>query len=43
MFRLSMNHLHASFVQMTNYVLKILRIMGSHTALQVIKIQLKDC
>jgi hypothetical protein len=39
MFRLSVSHLQASFVQMTNYMLKLLRIMGSHTALQVIKMQ----
>jgi hypothetical protein len=41
MFRLSMSHLHVSFVRMTNYMLKILRDMGSRTALQVIKVQLK--
>jgi hypothetical protein len=40
MFRLSMSHLPGSFVQMTNYMLKIMRILGLHTALQVIKIQL---
>jgi hypothetical protein len=28
---------------MTKYMLKILRIMGTHTALQVIKMQLKEC
>jgi hypothetical protein len=33
-----MSHLQASFVQMNNYKLKMLRIMGSHTALQVIKV-----
>jgi hypothetical protein len=38
-----MSHHQASFVQMTKYMLKILRIMGTHTALQVIKMQLKEC
>jgi hypothetical protein len=42
MFRLSMSHLQVSFVQMTNYMLKILHIMVSHMELQVIKIQLKE-
>jgi hypothetical protein len=32
MFRLSMSHLQASFVQMTSYMLIILRIMVSHNA-----------
>jgi hypothetical protein len=31
------------FFQVTNYMLKMLGFMGSHAALQVIKIQLKDC
>jgi hypothetical protein len=43
MFRLSVSHLQASFVQITNYMLRILRIMGFHAALQVIKINLKGC